>query len=302
MEDGDEKLDAAKSSIIVNVSLILIKLAVGIFTGSLGVIAEFVHSFFDLLASLFAYMGIKKATEPADRRHQYGHERFENISSLAQSLLITITSLFILYEAYGKLIGGGHVVNESFVGIAAMIMTLLIDVTFSAYMHHKSTKTGSPALEADAYHFTTDIFSTAAVIFGLGATAIGYPAADIFSAIFVSLIMLYLSINLGKRAVHVMLDHAPNDEMIERISLVISRHPDIRGYHSLRARMAGNRIFVDVSVHLQPRILLEEAHRISEDLEMKIIDQYPVVKEVVIHIEPESSHDAAVAIRRIFGS
>lgn len=301
MKDSDEKLGAATLSIIVNVFLILIKLAVGIFTGSLGILAEFLHSFFDLLASAFAYVGIKKAAEPADRRHQYGHERFENISSLAQSLLITLTSMVILYEAYGKL-AGGHVVKESLVGIAAMILTLLIDVKFSAYMHDKSAKTGSPALEADAYHFTTDMYSTAAVIIGLGVAAIGYPAADAFGAIFVALVMLYLSINLGKRAVYVMLDNAPNDETIERIALVISRHPDIRGYHSLRARMAGNRIFVDVSVHLQPHILLEDAHRISEDLEMRITDQYPAVKEVVIHIEPESSHDSASAIRWTFGS
>lgn len=298
----EERLGAAKWSVIVNIFVIMLKLGVAVYTGSLGILAEFVHTFFDLSASVLAYLGIKKATEPADETHHYGHERFENISSLAQAVLIAITSLFILYEAYNRLAGAEHVVKESVIGIAVMGLTLAIDIKIAHFLHKKSARTGSPALEADAYHFSTDVLSTLAVIIGLGATAIGYPIADVLSAVVVSLIMLYVSFELAKKAVLVMLDKAPNNQAIERIALVISRYPGITGYHSLRARMAGNRVFVDVSIHLKSKISLEAAHEIAENLESRIIEECPYVKEVITHIEPEGPHDSLIAasMKRIF--
>lgn len=234
-----------------------------------------------------AYLGIKKASEPADRTHHYGHERFENISSLFQSVLITVTSLLIIYEAYGKLLESNHVVNESFIGITVMLIALIADIKIASYMHRKSAETGSPALEADAYHFTTDILSTTAVIIGLVATEAGYPIADILSAIFVALVMLYISAKLGKKAISVMIDQAPDEETINKIKSIISKCPKVKRYHSLRARVAGCKLFLDVSVHLDDNISLEKAHKISDGLEKKIITQFPDVKEVVIHTEPD---------------
>ncbi len=298
--EGKEKLVAASWSIKRNLFVMAIKLAAGIYTGSLGIIAEFVHTFFDLIASLLAYFGIKKAIEPADKTHLYGHERFENFSSLAQSLLITVTSLLIFYEAYGKLTGGQHLVKESIIGIIVMVITLVIDIKSSQYLHRKARETGSPALEADAYHFTTDIFSTGAVILGLAATAVGYSIADIIGAVIVAFIMLFLSFKLGKKAIFVMLDQAPDDKTVERIASVISTYPDVTGYHALRARLAGRWIYVDVSVHLKKDVSLEQAHAIAEDLEQLIIKQCPDVKEVVVHTEPEGMHDESTALKRIF--
>jgi cation diffusion facilitator family transporter len=145
------------------------------------------------------------------------------------------------------------------------------------------------------------MLSTAAVIIGLLAAGLGYPVADVLSAVFVALVMLYLSLILGKKAVLVLLDQAPDDGTIERIALIISSHPGVRGYHSLRARVSGHNIHVDVSVHMKPKISLEEAHAIAEDLEMKITDQCPDVKEVVVHPEPESPHDSGITMRKMFG-
>jgi cation diffusion facilitator family transporter len=291
MEIGSEKLGAAKYSIYVNVFLIFVKLAAGIYTGSLGIIAEFLHSLFDLMASALAYWGIHKGMKPADRTHLYGHERMENVSSFIQSALITITSVVILFEAYGRTISGEHIVRESLVGIAVMVMTMAIDVVFSRYLHRKSRETGSPALEADAYHFTTDILSTGAVLLGLFATFLGYPVADILSAVFVAMVMIYLSYNIGKKAISVMIDHAPDTETVERLTAIVTNYPDVKGYHSLRARISGNKVFVDVSIHLDKKITLERAHKISEKLEREIKQKNPIVKEVVVHVEPESPHD-----------
>lgn len=300
-ESNREKLGAAKWSVYLNITLGSLKLLVGLYTGSLGILAEFIHTFFDFIASVFAYLGIKKAGEPADKTHHYGHERFENISSLLQALLIAATSIFILYEAYGRLISGNHTVNESSVGIIVMAMTLVADVKIARFLHRKSNETGSPALEADAYHFTTDIMSTLAVIVGLAATVMGFPIADILSAVFVAFVMLYISINLSKKSALIMLDEAPDNKTLEGIALLISKHPGIRGYHSLRARTSGHRIFIDVSIHLINEISLAQAHDIAEDIEARIIEEYPEVKEVVTHIEPETNHDTRTAMKRIFG-
>ncbi len=287
----NEKLNAAIKSVYVNSVLITVKLFTGILTGSLGIIAEFIHSFFDLLASVFAYVGIKKASEPADKHHRYGHERVENISSLFQSVLITLTSIFILYEAYRRITKGGHAVKESIIGIIVMVLALVVDIIFSRYLHKKSAKTGSPALEADAYHFSTDVWSTIAVIIGLGATSLGYPLFDILGAVFVALLMLYLSVRLGIKAFEVMLDHVPDDRHLEEITSTIAKYPGVKGFHSLRAREAGSRIFVDVSIHLDKSLELEKAHSIAEKLELAIMKSCPKVKEVVVHVEPECLHD-----------
>ena len=288
----NEKLNAAIKSVYVNIILNIIKLATGILTGSLGIIAEFIHSFFDLMASVFAYFGIKKASEPADKHHHYGHERIENISSLFQAALIALTSLFILYEAYKKITKGGHAVKETVIGIIVMVLTLIVDIAIATYLHKKSSKTGSPALEADAYHFSTDVWSTTAVIIGLGAAYLGYPLFDILGAVFVALLMLYLSIKLGLKSFEVMLDHVPDSRCLEEVSSTIANYHGVKGFHSLRAREAGSRIFVDVSIHLDKSLKIEKAHKIAERLELKIIKSCPKVKEVVVHVEPESPHDS----------
>jgi cation diffusion facilitator family transporter len=285
-----EKLHAASKSVYLNVALMAVKLVTGVVTGSLGILAEFMHSFFDLVASLLAYLGIKKASQPADPHHQYGHERFENISSLLQSGLIALTSLFIMYEAYRRITGGGHEVKESFIGLAVMAGTLVADVMIARYLHEKSNKTGSPALEADAYHFSTDIWSTVAVIAGLAVTAAGYPVFDIMAAVLVAGVMMRLSIKLGIKAVMVMMDHMPDEKLVKDIEDVIASYPGVRKFHSLRAREAGSSILVDVSVHLDDKLSLRKAHMEAEGLERAIKKKLPTVKDVLIHIEPASRH------------
>ncbi|MBI5227610.1 cation transporter [Candidatus Micrarchaeota archaeon] len=290
-EHEHEKLSAAKYSVFANLFIIIIKLAVGLYTGSLGILADSLHSVFDLAASFFAYFGIKKASEPSDKTHHYGHERFENLSSIIQSILLGLTSVFILYEAHLKFEAPNYVVRESFLGIAVMVITLIIDVKISAFLHKKSKETNSAALEADAFHFTTDMYSAIAVIVGLGATAIGYPLADIAGAVVVALIMLYVAVNIAKESTFILLDQAPSEEILGKISTVISKYPGILAYHSLRGRLSGRKIFIDVSVHLKSDISLTKAHKIAEELEIKIIEKCPDVKEVIIHMEPDEEHD-----------
>jgi len=298
---ASEKLGAALFSIGANVFLIALKLTVAAYTGSLGILAEAAHSFFDLLASILAYVGIKKAEEPPDETHHYGHEKFENVSSLLQTALIAITSLVIIYEAYNKLTSGIHAINEGAIGMAAMLIAIAIDYAVSRKLHATADQHGSPALEADAYHFTTDILSTLAVIAGLAFAAFGYPIADVVAAVVVALVMLQLSYKLGMKAILVIMDRSPDLETMERVARIITSHPKVKGYHSLRGRMAGNMALIDVAIHLPSHMKLDDAHAIAEELEERIKAEVPFVKEVVVHVEPTSAHDEKEAIGKVFG-
>jgi cation diffusion facilitator family transporter len=280
-----DKLKAASYSIYVNVALTIAKLAVGLLTGSIGILAEFLHSFFDLIASALAYIGIYKASQPADPSHPYGHEKFENLSSLLQTALILITALWVAYEAVMRLFNP-QPIGYSWLGIAVMLAALVLDWYISRFLHDVSKKEGSVALEADAYHFTSDLWSTSAVIIGLICTSLGYPAFDSIAALIVAAMMVKLSYSLGMKAVGVLLDKGATDEEVERIVNVLATEPQIRGYHKLRTRHMGSRLVVDMHILVDDDLPLTKAHAIANRIEGRITQKVPVVKDVTIHVEP----------------
>ncbi|MCX6767846.1 MAG: cation diffusion facilitator family transporter [Candidatus Micrarchaeota archaeon] len=287
---GGEKLKAASVSIGVNVLLIALKFGVAVLTNSIGVIAELIHSAFDLVASVFAYLGIRKAAEPADRTHLYGHERFENLSSLIQTGLLVLTSLFIIYEAWERLV---NPVQLGMTGLGAGVLgvAIVIDYFVAKYLHKTSEEHASSALEADAYHFSTDLLTSVMVFIGLILFSFGFHSADAVAALIVAAVMLFISFKIGKRAIFVLLDISPSGEVMGRIAASVSKTPGILGYHSLRARHSGNKYLVDVSIHLDPHVSVEEAHRVAQRLEKRLKKEVPLVKEVVVHVEPSSEHD-----------
>jgi cation diffusion facilitator family transporter len=286
-----QKLHAATVSVSVNVLLLTTKIIVGVATGSLGILAEAAHSLLDLLASGFAYTGIRAANRPLDEEHPYGHEKFENFSSLIQTALLGVTSIWIFYEAGLRLLTGStiQVNNTLYYAIVIMVFAIIADFGVSRYLFQNARKYGSSALETDAYHFSTDIYSSAAVLLGLVAVKFGYVVVDPLAAIVVAIIMLTTSIRLGRKTTRVLVDAAPPKEITSRIRDVITDNRDITDFHSLRARQAGSSLFVDVSIHVRPNLSLEDAHNIANKLEKDIRTRVPNVKEAIIHIEPETS-------------
>lgn len=260
--EGGKKLRAASVSIAVNGFLITLKLAVTVITGSIAILAELAHSVFDMLASVFAYVGIRKADQPADKTHMYGHEKFENLSSLAQTVLIVITSLLVIYEAASRMFSPKKI-EATELGLLVMIVTIAVDYFVSRYLHRTSREHGSSALEADAYHFTTDLWGAATVIVGLGFVMLGFPVFDSVAAIGVALLMLWISYHLGKKAIFVLIDKSPPEAVIRSLENAISSTPDVRYFHKLKARQAGNRLFVDVHVQLSPHITIRKGHYIA---------------------------------------
>ena len=280
-----EKLKAASYSIYVNIFLTAVKLAVGLLTGSIGIFAEFLHSFFDLIASGFAYAGIYKAQQPPDDTHPYGHEKYENLASLLQTALIFITALWVAYEALRRLYQP-QAIESSALGIAVMVIALAADWLTARYLHRVSKKEGSVALEANAYHFSSDLWSATAVILGLVCANLGFPEGDSIAAIIVAAMMIKLSYMLGTKALDVLLDKGATDYEIERITNIIAAEKQVRGYHKLRTRHMGSRLVIDMHILVDDKLSLSKAHAIANKIEEKITKKVPGVKDVTIHVEP----------------
>jgi len=282
-----KKLGAAALSIGVNVALLAGKIAAAFITNSIGLYAESAHSLFDLLASVLAYLGIRKADEPSDETHHYGHEKFETLSSLLQALLITGTAFVVIFEAWQKLSGPSEV-EMSEVGIALMLLSIPIAYWTSKRLHDVAREEGgSQALEADSAHFTTDIISSAAVFLGLVLVRMGYGFGDPLSAFVVALVMLCISFELLSKSFVVFMDFSPGHSTMRQIESVLMLERRITRYHKLRARMAGSAVLVDVHIHVPHHTGVKQAHSIAHDLKEAIIKAVPQVKEVNIHIEPD---------------
>jgi cation diffusion facilitator family transporter len=281
-----KKLGAASLSIGVNITLFISKVVAAVLTGSIGLYAESAHSVFDLVASVLAYLGIKKAGEPEDHTHHFGHEKFENLSSLLQALLITGTAFIVLFEAYQKLQAPGGV-ESSEIGIILMLISIPVTLFTSRYLGKIAREEGSSALEADSAHFTTDVISSVSVLMGLVLVKLGYPIGDPLAAMVVGLVMLYISIELMLHSFFVFMDFSPDKKTMNEIRGIMVSEKRITRFHKLRARIAGSRILVDVHIHVPHDMPIEKAHMISHELEGRIIREVPRVKEVSIHIEPD---------------
>jgi cation diffusion facilitator family transporter len=282
-----KKLGAASFSIWVNSALLLAKILVAAFTGSIALYAESAHSLFDLLASVLAYLGIKKASEPSDHNHHFGHEKFENLSSLLQAMLITGTAFVVLFEAWQRLTEPPQVENSE-IGIILMVVSIPIAWLTSRYLSETARhEGGSHALEADSAHFLTDVAGSIAVLVGLIFIRAGYPLGDPLAAIAVGLIMLYISVELGMRSAVIFLDFSPDRETLKMIEDVLRSEKRISRFHKMRARIAGSRIFVDVHLQFPHTTGIVEAHGIAHEVEKEIIKKVPAVKEVSIHMEPD---------------
>lgn len=285
------KLRAASVSIGINIVLLASKIFVSIITGSVGLLAESIHSSFDLIASVLAYIGIKKAEEPDDHTHHYGHEKFENLSSLLQALLITGTSFIIMWEAYHKYKNPTPIENST-IGIILMLITIPVTFFTARYLSSTAKKEGgSQALEADSAHFTTDVLGSIAVLIGLLMVKFGLPFGDPLAAFIVGLIMLYISIELGVHAFHVFMDYSPDKNTLSKIKKVLDsskRKKQISSYHKLKARMAGSKILLEFHILVPNKLNITAAHKISSDIKKELKKAVPQIKDATIHVEPDS--------------
>lgn len=235
------------SSVLAAAGLTGLKLIVGLLTGSLGILAEAAHSLLDFAAAVTTYFAVRISGKPADPGHHYGHGKVENFSALIETLLLLATCVWIVWEAGRRLFGHTEVdIMVNFWSFAVMVTSIVVDVTRSRMLKRAADKYHSQALEADALHFSTDIWSSSVVILGLicvkvGEYTTGWPflqKLDSISALFVAAIMVWISIRLGIRAVQELLDAAPHgkaDEITRRVEAM----PGVIDCHHVRVRHSG---------------------------------------------------------------
>jgi len=284
------KSGAAALSIASNALLIAIKLAAGAITGSIAILTEAIHSLIDLVASVVAFVSVRKADEPADADHPYGHEKVESLAATIEGLLILVGAGIIVYEATHRLVVGAEVETLG-VGIAVMGFSVLANLAVSSVLSRQARVHESPALAGDAAHLRADAATSAGVLLGLVVVAItGNAAFDSITALIVSGAIVAAGIRIVRHSSGVLVDEALPGEEMDRIETAIARArtPEVVGYHKLRARRAGRRRYIDLHVQYRSGTSLERAHELTHAMRDSIETAVPNA-EVLIHAEPESS-------------
>jgi cation diffusion facilitator family transporter len=288
-----EKRSVALISVIAAVGLTLFKIIVGLSTGSLGILAEAAHSGLDLMAAVMTFLAVRFSGRPADHTHLYGHGKVENLSALFETLLLLVTCFWIIYEATHRLLYHPVALRVTFWSFAVMITSIVVDLSRSRALSRAAKRYNSQALEADALHFSTDIWSSGVVILGLVLVkASGWVPdlaflhqADSVAAILVGLIVVYVSGRLGWRTTQALLDVAPSG-LEKKIKSAVEVLPGITDCHQVRVRYSGPQLFVDIHVLLDGNQTLMEAHHLTEQIERAIQNIAPNA-DVTVHPEPK---------------
>ncbi|MDP1623468.1 MAG: cation diffusion facilitator family transporter [Bacteroidales bacterium] len=281
----NKKVSVARLSIFSNSILIILKVVVGLLSGSVSIISEAIHSLMDLLASIVAYFSVRISDTPADERHPYGHAKFENISGAVEALLIFIAAFWIIYEAVKKIIHPSNV-EQIGIGVAVMIISAVVNIIVSKKLYRVARETDSVALEADALHLKTDVYTSIGVAAGLLLMWVsGYHLFDPVIAILVALLILKESYQLFSKAYAPLLDLSLPADDVARISAIIQRQcTDEMNFHNLRTRKAGHIKYIDFHLNLDSEKTVGEAHEICNQIEEAIKNAFDHA-EVTIHVE-----------------
>lgn len=301
-----EKNLVAASSVLGAIVLTSMKIVVGILTGSLGILAEAAHSALDLAAALITLFAVRISDRPADNTHLYGHGKVENLSALAETVLLLVTSGWVISEAIQRLFFRSVEVDPSIWAFVVMGISIAIDYSRSRALTRIAKKYHSQALEADALHFSTDIWSSSVVIVGLALVAIGdrigqaenplvktiLVQADAVSALGVALIVIFVSIQLGRRTVDALLDRAP-DGLAEQVSAAAANARGVMRVIDARVRQVGNQAFVDLRVAVPRYLSFEESHAVTRDVQSAVRAVAPNA-DVIVHAVPRAENEGVL--------
>lgn len=279
------KTKTAMISIISNTSLVMMKLVVGYLSGAVSIISEAAHSAIDLLAAIIAYYAVKKASLPPDNKHTYGHGKIENISAAVEAALIVIIAIWIVFESVQK-IRSPHVPENLSLGMIVMTISVVVNYFVSRRLFKVAHITGSQALEADALHLRTDVWTSGGVLLGLILINItNYYWLDPFIAIGVALFIFKAGYDMTKDNLYELTDVALPPEEEQIIKDILESYDEVVNYHRLRTRKSGAQRYVDMHLVLQKDLPLKIAHDISKKIEIDIKAKL-LNCDVTTHLEP----------------
>jgi cation diffusion facilitator family transporter len=279
------KSRAALMSVASNASLVVLKLAVGLLSGSVSIISEAIHSANDLLAAAIAFVAVRTSDKVADEEHPYGHGKIEGVSGAIEAALIVLAAAWIIYEAVGKILHAGEVEHLG-AGTAVMAFSALVNLFVSRRLFRVARAEGSLALEADAHHLSTDVYTSAGVAVGLAVVWLtGLSIVDPLVAILVALFILKIGVGLTIEAVQHLLDRRLPEDEIREIDRILKADPMILDTHRLRTRKSGSVRHIDVHIVMRGSVSLAEAHAVTHRLETEIERRF-APSQTVIHLDP----------------
>jgi cation diffusion facilitator family transporter len=250
------------------------------------------HSGLDLLAAVITFLSVRMSDQPADERHPYGHGKFESFSAFVETALLIVTAIFIIYEGFDRLFFHQVHIQPSIIAVAILLVALTIDITRAKALGHVARKYHSEAIEADALHFSTDVWSTMVVIAGIGLVWAGETwnmpwlvYADAIAGLAVAGVILWVGTQLGKRTLDALVDAAP-EGLRQEIARAVGRMDGVLDVDRVRVRRAGNRHFVDATVSVARTSSLEQVHELSDAIEKRIGEIVP--SDVMVHAEPRA--------------
>jgi cation diffusion facilitator family transporter len=289
---AQEKKLAALASVGTALVLLTLKVFLAVATGSLGILSEALHSGLDFIAAILTYLSVRVADTPADAEHPYGHAKVESFSAFVETALLLLTALYVIYEAFHRLLFREVHIVPSLLAIGLLASMAGVDVARSRALERAARKYESEALEADALHFSTDVWSTLVVLFGIACAWAGEQLglrwldyADPVAALGVAGVIIWVGARLGRRTLDALLDVAPAG-LQERIAEAVSQLDGILSIDRLRVRRAGRHHFVDITIGVPRGHSFEQVHAISEAVERRV--QELVAADVMVHMEPRA--------------
>ena len=286
MKSLDRKARVALLSIASNSTLIVLKVVAGVLSGSVSIISEAIHSSMDLMASFIAFFSVRTSSKPADRDHPYGHGKIENISGIAEGLLIFVAAALIIKEAIEKFYHP-TVLDYATVAIAVMVVSAVVNVLVSRKLYQVGREEDSMALEADALHLKTDVYTSLGVALGLLLIRLtGVAILDPIVAILVALLIIKEAWELCSNGVNFLLDTRLTDAEEEKIISIINNYSDQFGdFHKLKTRKSGNMKHIDFHITVAPDATVEEIHRLIGSFKKDMCDEFTYTR-VNVHVDP----------------
>ena len=297
MENSHKKQRVALTSVLASILLTVMKLVVGIMTGSIGIISEAAHSALDFGAASLTLFAVKMSDKPADSKHHYGHAKVESVSALIETGLLVVTSFWIIYTAVERLIAGKTEIDVAWYwyAVAVMVVSIVVDFSRSRALKKVAKETNSQALEADALHFSSDILSSAVVLIGLIFVSMGITWADAVAGIAVALLVGWAAFSLGKKTIDVLIDAAPEGlgERIEEITMTIG---GVIAIDKIRVKPTGPQVFIEMAVCVNRTLSVEKVQSICAEIEKKIREEFPV-GDITINTRPIALNSETIAER-----
>ena len=276
-------------TILLNALLSIFKLVAGLLGHSNAMISDAIHSASDVFSTIIVILGVRRSSKDSDREHPYGHERLECVAAIILSIILFMTGLGIGIQALSDILQGNYsaLTTPGMLALVAAIISILTKEAMYWYTRHYAQKIDSSALMADAWHHRSDAFSSVGALIGIAGARMGYPIMDAIASLVIFVFIAKAALDIFKDAMDKMVDHSCDELTEQDIYQCVMQHDEVLGIDLLQSRIFGNKIYIDLEIRVNASYTLEKAHDIAEDVHEDIEKNFPKVKHVMIHVNPE---------------